>query len=73
MQSEFVNCVVGAFLEIIALNYRVEDAREFLSGHNIDVDALAPQLDGKFLSAFVRALKPTAKQSCCATTCCNWA
>jgi arsenite methyltransferase len=38
--------------------YRVEDAREFLSGHNIDVDALAPQVDGKFLSAFVRALKP---------------
>jgi arsenite methyltransferase len=51
--------------------YRVEDAREFLSGHNIDVDALAPQVDGKFLSAFVRAVKPIAKQSCCAPTCCN--
>lgn len=38
--------------------YRVEDAREFLSGHDIDVDALAPQVDGKFLSAFVRAVKP---------------
>jgi arsenite methyltransferase len=51
--------------------YRVEDAREFLSGHNIDVDALAPQVDGKFLSAFVRAVKPIAKQSCCSSTCCN--
>ena len=38
--------------------YRVEDAREFLSGQNIDVDAIAPQVDGKFMSAFVRAVKP---------------
>jgi len=51
--------------------YRVEDAREFLSGQNIDVDSLAPQVDGKFMSAFVRAVKPTAKQSCCDPTCCN--
>jgi len=39
--------------------YRVEDAREFLSGQGIDVDSLAPQVDGKFMSAFVRAVKPT--------------
>jgi len=51
--------------------YRLEDARDFLSGHNIDVDALAPQVDGKFLSAFVRAVKPKAEQSCCSPTCCN--
>ena len=38
--------------------YRVEDAREFLSAQNIDVDAIAPQIDGKFFSAFVRAVKP---------------
>ncbi len=50
--------------------YHVEDAREFLSGQNIDVDTLAPQVDGKFLSAFVRAVKPKAK-ACCAPTCCN--
>jgi arsenite methyltransferase len=51
--------------------YRVEDAREFLSGHNIDVDSLAPQVDGKFMSAFIRAVKPMAKQSCYPPTCCN--
>lgn len=52
--------------------YRAEDAREFLSGQGIDVDALAPQVDGKFLSAFIRAVKPAgAKQSCCGPTCCN--
>ena len=50
--------------------YRAEDAREFLSGQNIDVDALAPQVDGKFFSAFVRAVKPKAK-AWCAPTCCN--
>ena len=38
--------------------YRVEDAREFLAGQNIDVDAIAPQVEGKFMSAFVRAVKP---------------
>jgi arsenite methyltransferase len=38
--------------------YRIEDAREFLSGQNINVDAIAPQVDGKFMSAFVRATKP---------------
>jgi SAM-dependent methyltransferase len=41
--------------------YRVEDAREFLQGQGIDVDALAPQVDGKFMSAFVRAVKPRTK------------
>ena len=38
--------------------YRVEDAREFLSGQCLDVDAIAPQVDGKFFSAFIRATKP---------------
>jgi arsenite methyltransferase len=48
--------------------YRVDDAREFLSGQGIDVNAIAPQVDGKFMSAFVRAVKP---QSCCGPTCCQ--
>jgi arsenite methyltransferase len=53
--------------------YRVEDAREFLSGQGFDVDALAPQVDGKFFSAFIRAVKPTRFQekTCCGPTCCN--
>jgi SAM-dependent methyltransferase len=38
--------------------YRIEDARAFLAGEGIDVDAIAPQVDGKFMSAFVRATKP---------------
>src|SRR5580700_6406022 len=38
--------------------YRAEDAREFLSTEGIDADAIAPEVEGKFLSAFVRATKP---------------
>jgi arsenite methyltransferase len=52
--------------------YRVEDAREFLAGQGIDVEAIAPQVDGKFMSAFIRAVKPeAAKQACCGPTCRN--
>ncbi len=49
--------------------YRAEDAREFLAGQGIDVDALAPQVDGKFLSAFIRAVKPSGSKTCCGPTC----
>ena len=53
--------------------YRVDDAREFLSAEGIDVDAIAPEVDEKFMSAFVRAIKPLepAKESCCSPTCCQ--
>src|SRR5437870_5957270 len=50
--------------------YRVDDAREFLSAAGVDVDAIAPQEDEKFMSAFVRAVKP-AEKSCCGPSCCN--
>jgi arsenite methyltransferase len=39
--------------------YKVEDARAFLTEKGVDVAALAPQVDGKFMSAFVRAVKPS--------------
>src|SRR5579863_9099739 len=38
--------------------YNIEDARTFLSGQGIDVEAIAPQVEGKFMSAFIRATKP---------------
>jgi len=43
--------------------YNVDDALEFLADQNIDVDSIAPQVDGKSMSAFVRAMKPAAKES----------
>src|SRR5437763_692132 len=58
--------------------YRPEAAREFLAAEGIDADEIAPQVDGKFMSAFVRAVKPSAqarlvqaKESCCGTECCQ--
>jgi arsenite methyltransferase len=53
--------------------YRVQDAREFLTDSGIDADSLAPQVDGKFMSAFVRAVKPlgVVKEACCGPTCCS--
>jgi SAM-dependent methyltransferase len=52
--------------------YRVDDAREFLSSAGIDVDAIATQVDEKFMSAFVRAVKPkTTEKKCCGPTCCS--
>jgi ubiquinone/menaquinone biosynthesis C-methylase UbiE len=50
--------------------YRVEDAREFLAAEGIDVDAIAPLVDRKFMSAFIRAVKPLGGRSCCSPTCC---
>jgi hypothetical protein len=38
--------------------YRAEDAREFLQGAGLDVESVATEVDGKFMSAFVRAIKP---------------
>ena len=49
--------------------YQVEHARAFLSATGIDVDRLAPQVEGRFASAFVRARKPEAR-GCCGETCC---
>jgi ubiquinone/menaquinone biosynthesis C-methylase UbiE len=51
--------------------YRVEDARQFLEESGLPVDELAAQLDGRVMSAFVRAIKPAVTRSCCATTCCH--
>src|SRR5580658_7223647 len=48
--------------------YKLEDARQFLSGKGMDVDAIAPAVDGKFMSAFIRARKPAP--SCCSPECC---
>lgn len=53
--------------------YRTQDAREFLSAAGIDADTMAPAVDGKFMSAFIRATKPEvpAAKTCCGPACCN--
>jgi SAM-dependent methyltransferase len=49
--------------------YNIEDARQFLTEAGIDVDSIAPQIEGKFLSAFIRATKPA--KPCCGPGCCS--
>jgi arsenite methyltransferase len=56
--------------------YNVEDARHFLTAAGVDVDAIAPQVNGKITSAFVRATKPqpvaaTPERTCCGPSCCG--
>ncbi len=56
--------------------YNVDDARQFLTGEGIDADAIATQVQDKFISAFIRAIKPAVKpastaESCCAPACCS--
>lgn len=74
-ENEYRAKLASAGFETIEIEptriYRIEDARAFLSGQNIDVDAIAPQVDGKFMSAFVRAVKPQRKEPCCGPTCCQ--
>jgi arsenite methyltransferase len=50
--------------------YSIEDARIFLTAQGLDVDEVARQTEGKFMSAFIRANK-AAGASCCAPTCCS--
>lgn len=76
-EIEYRNKLAAAGFERIELEptrvYRVEDAREILARQGFDVDALAPLVDGKFMSAFVRAVKPNnaVAEACCGPTCCN--
>lgn len=61
--------------------YRGEDATAFLTGSGLDPATFAAQIDGKFMSAFVRATKPSGQKTsraipvkdtgCCGPDCCN--
>jgi arsenite methyltransferase len=48
--------------------YNIEDARHFLAEAGVSVDEIAPLVEGKFLSAFIRATKPA--RACCGPGCC---
>jgi arsenite methyltransferase len=70
--SDYVSKLARAGFDAIDIEptrvYSIEDARQFLSAEGVDVDAMALQVEGKFMSAFIRAVKPAG---CCAPTCCN--
>jgi arsenite methyltransferase len=74
-EADYRERLRGAGFESIDLEttrvYRPKEAREFLATAGLDVESVAPQIDGKFTSAFVRAVKPATKPACCAPTCCQ--
>ncbi len=51
--------------------YSAADARDLFDGTGLDVETIAPLVDGKFISGFVRATKPVTQAACCSTTCCS--
>ena len=71
--DEYVAKLAGAGFENVGIEptrvYSIEDARGFLSGRGLDVDALVTEVEGKFISAFVRASKPAT--GCCSPGCCS--
>jgi 2-polyprenyl-3-methyl-5-hydroxy-6-metoxy-1,4-benzoquinol methylase len=71
-ENDYLAKLSGAGFSDISIEptrvYNVEDARQFLTEAGVDVDAIAPQVNGKFMSAFIRAAKP--KAACCAPGCC---
>jgi SAM-dependent methyltransferase len=73
-EEEYVAKLKAAGFEQVEVEawrvYNVDDARAFLTEGGVDVDAMAPQVEGKFASAFIRATKPAAK-SCCGPECCS--
>jgi hypothetical protein len=73
-EDEYASKLKAAGFEAVDLEtwrvYQLEDARAFLTDAGIDVDTIAPQVDGKIASAFIRARRPEAK-ACCGPTCCS--
>ena len=74
-EGEFLQLLTDVGFEAPSIEptrvYRGEDARTFLAGAGIEGDAVAEQIDGKFMAAFVRATKPVAASGCCDSSCCR--
>jgi SAM-dependent methyltransferase len=52
--------------------YKAEDARAFLKGAGLDAEVIGPQIEGRFMGAFIRASKPVmAELACCGSECCG--
>jgi hypothetical protein len=72
-ESEYIANLKGSGFEGATVEptrvYNVEDARQFLTEAGVDVDLIAPQVQDKFFSAFIRANKP--KTACCQPGCCT--
>jgi SAM-dependent methyltransferase len=77
-EYEYIRALARAGFDLIDIEptriYSLEDARQFLSGQGIDVEAISAQVQGKFMSAFIRAeksLTASEKVACCDPACCR--
>src|SRR5471032_568411 len=82
-EKEFISLLSDAGFENPSIEptrvYETKDAAAFLAGTGLDVAAITPQIEGKFISAFVRGTKPAttsrslpnAKDACCGPDCCT--
>src|SRR5262245_8274845 len=72
-QREYASKLQGAGFTNVDVEpwriYALDDARAFLMKSGVDVEQIAPQVEGKFASALVRATKPAAN-TCCGPDCC---
>jgi len=72
--SDYTAKLTGAGFDAIDIEptrvYTIADARQFLAGEGVDADAIASEVEGKFISAFIRAVKPLEK-GCCGPACCS--
>ncbi len=72
-EQEFLNLLHEVGFEKPSIEptrvYKVKDAAAFLTGTGLDAGEFASQIDGKFMSAFVRATKPV--KNCCGPDCCG--
>jgi arsenite methyltransferase len=63
--SEYVSKLTAAGFEQVSIEptrvYKLEDARQFLCAQGVDADSIAPEVEGRFFSAFIRATKPLSR------------
>src|SRR5258705_7200118 len=72
-EQEFLDTLTGVGFEKPSIEptrvYKTDDAAAFLAGSGLDATRFASEIDGKFMSAFVRATKPA--KACCGPDCCG--
>jgi hypothetical protein len=72
-ESEYKSLLTDAGFDDIDVEptriYSASDAAAFLDGTGLESDSISSEIDGRFASAFIRAVKPV--ESCCGSDCCT--
>jgi arsenite methyltransferase len=74
-ESSYRDKLTGAGFEALDIEptriYRAADAKQFLEEAGLSDEGTLAQIDGRIMSAFIRATKPAAARSCCGPDCCS--